>query len=335
LRPEEEIMTEIIVVDGVDGLEKDVSFEDVLAMLKESGTRGEKALWVDFQAATEEQVAQLADVIPIHDITRRDIFSDRVREKWGDYDEYLFVVGHGLNFNSGKELLDTISVSFLVYPRVLISFHKEELRSRGVVLERIEREARGVLPDEDWAFYAYLDALTDLYMDVVDHCADEIDAIDSAVLTSDAGSDLLARMSAARRNLANLRRRLLPKREFLQSLSYQDQSMISRETQIRLRNVLDHVIRMGELVDMGRDTLAGAQSNYIAQVSNRMNAVMKTLSIVATIMLPMTLVAGLFGMNVQVPGQNLDGQMWFWSLLAAMFVSGVLMIVVFRKRNWL
>jgi len=111
--------------------------------------------------------------------------------------------------------------------------------------------------------------------------------------------------------------------------------MLSRETQIRLRNVLDHVIRMGELVDMGRDTLAGAQSNYIAQVSNRMNAVMKTLSIVATIMLPMTLVAGLFGMNVQVPGQNLDGQMWFWSLLAAMFVSGVLMIVVFRKRNWL
>ena len=172
-------------------------------------------------------------------------------------------------------------------------------------------------------------------MDVVDHCSDEIDAIDTEVLEADVNTDLLAKMTGARRNLAKLRRRLLPKREFLQSLSYQDQNMISHETQIRLRNVLDHVIRMGELVDMGRDTLAGAQSNYIAQVSNRMNAVMKTLSIVATIMLPMTLVAGLFGMNVQVPGQNLDGQAWFWGLLIVMFITGIFMIVFFRKRNWL
>ena len=115
---------------------------------------------------------------------------------------------------------------------------------------------------------------------------------------------ILEKLAKARRRPSQFRRRLGSKKEFLQVLCYRDLPLISNPTKILMRDVYDHVIRMQELIDMIHDTLTTAQSNYIAQVSNRMNQVMKTLSIVATIMMPLGLLVGMFGMNVPVPGQG-------------------------------
>ena len=125
-----------------------------------------------------------------------------------------------------------------------------------------------------------------------------------------------------------------PKKEFLQVLTYRDHPLISKRTKTLLRDVYDHVIRMQEILDVARDTLSNAQSNYLAQVSNRMNEVMKTLSIVATIMLPLSLITGLFGINVHVPGQDAEGNYWFFGILSGMMVMVILMIVFFRRRHW-
>ena len=142
------------------------------------------------------------------------------------------------------------------------------------------------------------------------------------------------KIGESRPTLAQFRRRLVPKREFLQLLCYRDHPLISASTKILLRDVYDHTIRMQEVLDVARDILAGVQSNYLAQVSNRMNEVMKTLSIVATIMLPLSLVTGLFGINVHVPGQEAEGNYWFFGIVFSMMVMTISMIVYFRRRRW-
>ena len=175
-----------------------------------------------------------------------------------------------------------------------------------LVLKRIKEEHRGKLPNEDWALYAILVALVDVYDYEVNQFCDEIDAIDQAVLAYNNPNQLLQKIGESRPILAQFRRRLGPKKEFLQLLCYRDHPLVSNPTKILLRDVYDHTIRSKEVLDVARDTLANAQSNYLAQVSNRMNEVMKTLSIVATIMLPLSLVTGLFGINVHVPGQDVE-----------------------------
>ncbi len=328
-------MNRIIRVDRNEGIREDVTFEEALQTLERGAATPAEGFWLDFEEPTEAELGQLAQAAGIHELTTRELLNRKVREKWSEFGEYIYVVGHGLNFNPGQELFHTVKISILVYGNFVLSFHLTPLKTIEHVLERLREESLGKLPSEDWALYAILDALTDLYMAEVERFRDEVSAIDESVFDQQGGAEVLRRISEARRHLVQLQRRLNPKRDFLQMLCFRDHPQISRETQVYLRDVLDHVIRMIEQAGVARDTISDAQANYIAQVSNRMNAVMKTLSIVATVMMPLTLVAGLFGMNVHVPGQDAAGGLWFWGLIVAMTVMAVWMILYFRRKDWL
>ena len=325
----------ITVVDKGQGVRENVSMEEACDLLTKAKAGNHKDLWLNFQGISREEVDQIADVVDIHALNRKDILNQAVREKWEDFEGYLYVVGHGLNFNAGREVLDTIHVSFLQFDGFILTFHADPMKSQAAVLDRIQRQCRGVLPSADWILYAFLNALTDFYLNHVDVVADEVDALDHEVLTEKNDRLMLEKISDVRRKLMQLRRRLGPKRDFLQLLCMRDQEMISHEVQLMLRDVLNHVLRMQEMVEMARETLTSAQGNFLAQISNRMNEVMKTLSIVATIMMPLTFLTGLFGMNVHVPGQEAGGYMWFTALIIAMSSLVWVLYLYFRKQRWL
>ena len=327
-------MKRIVLVDKTHGINEDFPFSEVLAFLRENYNRNDKPFWIDFHKPTATEIGAIAQIVTIHHLTQEDILSKRAREKSEDFEEYLYVAGHALNFNPGHQLLDTVNVSILVYKTFILSFHAKGVRNVDIVLKRIKEEHRGKLPDEDWVLYALLDALVDVYEHEVNEFSDEIDAIDQAVLAYNNPKQLLQKIGDARPILAQFRRRLSPKKEFLQLLCYRNHPLVSAPTKILLRDVYDHTIRMQEVLDVARDTLASAQSNYLAQVSNRMNEVMKTLSIVATIMLPLSLITGLFGINVHVPGQDVDGNSWFIGIVGVMIVTAILLIAFFRRRGW-
>ena len=327
-------MKNIILVDKTHGIKERISFSEAFDFIKANHDKKDKPFWIDFHKPTAKELAEIAQIIPIHHLTQEDILSKTVREKSEDFEDYLYVVGQALNFNPGHELLDTVNVSMVVFSTFILSFHAKKVKNVNVVLKRIKEENRGKLPNEDWALYAILDALVDVYDQEVNQFCDEIDAIDQAVLAYDNPNQLLHKIGESRPVLAQFRRRLAPKKEFLQLLCYRDHSLVSAPTKILLRDVYDHTIRMQEVLEVARDTLASAQSNYLAQVSNRMNEVMKTLSIVATIMLPLSLVTGLFGINVHVPGQEAEGNYWFFGIVFSMMVMTISMIVYFRRRRW-
>ena len=251
-------MKSTILVDKIHGIKEKISFSEALDFIKANHDQKDKPFWIDFHKITDKELNEIAQVIPIHHLTEEDILSKRVREKSEDFEEYLYVVGHGLNFNPGHKLHDTVNVSMLVYSSFILSFHSKKIKSIEMVVERIKREALGKLPNEDWALYALLDGLVDIYEQEVSQFCEEVDAIDYAVLAYKEPEQLLQRISEERRNLAQFRRRVGPKKEFLQVLSYRDHPLISTLTKNLLRDVHDHVIRMQEVLDVARGTLSNA-----------------------------------------------------------------------------
>ena len=327
-------MKNIILVDKLHGIKERTSFFEVLEFIKANRDQKDKPFWIDFYNPTASDLGEIAKIISLHHLTQEDILSKKVREKSEEFDDYLYVIGHALNYNPDHKLHDTVNVSILVYSTFILSFHSKKVKSVEMVVERLKREALGKLPNEDWALYALLDGIVDVYEQEVNQFCNEVDAIDDAVLAYDEPEKLLRRISEERRNLSLFRRRVGPKKELLQLLTYRDHPLVSKLTKTLLRDVYDHAIRMLEVLDMARDTLSSAQSNYLTQVSNRMNVVMKTLSIVATIMLPLSFITGLFGINVHVPGQDANGNYWFFGIVAGMMVMAISMIVYFRHRHW-
>lgn len=328
-------MKDITLVNQTDGIQEGITFDEVIQVVIEGKEKQDSPFWIDFEGSTKEELERLAKHTSIHELTIEDILSSEVREKSEEFDDYLYVIGHGLNFDSGDDLLKTRNISLIVYPHYILSFHNHPIKSSQVVIKRLRREGKGKLPSEDWVLYGLLDALVDLYVEEVNHFVEKVDEIDHMVLAYNESEDILEKLAKARRRLSQFRRRLGPKKEFLQILSYRDLTLISDPTKLLIRDVYDHVIRMQELIDIVHDTLTTAQSNYIAQVSNRMNQVMKTLSIVATIMMPLGLLAGMFGMNVPVPGQGATDLTWFISLSVGMVIVSVIMILFFLRQRWL
>lgn len=327
-------MARIITVGESEGIVEDVSLDALLAV-RHSDTQPGSRFWADIEDPDEEEMEQIAEAFGIHPSTVSDCLTRNVPVKWQEFDNYLYIVNHGLNFNEGDDLLETLNLSILVFNDCVLSIHTAPLRSRDMTLDRIRTDHQGKLPSPDWVAFALLDAITDLYGTQVDKLMDEVEALDEEVLAGYMRSEFLEHMGEARRHLAAMRRRLSPKREFLQLLCARDLRLIDPATQIYLRGVLDKVIRGLERIEVARETLITAQSNYLAQISNRMNEVMKTLSIVATVVLPLSFLTGLFGMNVRVPGQDALGVGWFAGLLCFMSVIVFGLLALFRHRKWL
>lgn len=311
----------------------DATLDDLLALRGPDG-RVREPFWADIEAPSPDEMRRIAERFGIHPLTVDDCLTRRVPVKWENFDDYLYLVSHALNFNRGWDLLETVNLSVLIFRDFVLSVHAVPLRGVGLAREKLRREHKGRLPSPDWAWYALLEGITSFYVELSDDVDEEVEALDEAALSEDGGAELLQRMAGARRHLAVLRRRLAPMRESLQTVTAREMPFLRRPTQLYLRDVLDNVVRMLEKIEVTRETLMNAQSNYLAQASNRMNAVMKTLSIVATLMLPLSFLTGLFGMNVPVPGQASEGLAWFGLLVGGMVAVAMALFVFFRLKRW-
>ena len=187
-------MKNIILVEKTYGIKERISFSEALDFIKANHDQKDKPFWMDFHKISANKLNEIAQIVPIHYLTQEDILSKRVREKSEDFDEYLYVVGHGLNFNPGHKLHDTVNISMLVYSTFILSFHSKKVKTVEMLVERIKKEALGKLPNEDWALYALLDGLVDIYEQEVNQFCDEVDAIDLAVLAYKMPEQLLQKL---------------------------------------------------------------------------------------------------------------------------------------------
>jgi magnesium transporter len=290
--------------------------------------------WLDLDDDDEAMRTVLLRDLKLHPLAVEDIFQERPIPKVEDYGDYLYVVVHGISCeHDDPEDLRTLEVDLVISPRWVVSHHHGGMTATDEVLSECGRNARLFDKGSGFIAHAIMDHVVDYYSPVVDAFDRYVDEVESAVV-SNPQQTLLQRIFRLKRSLQRLRRIAMHQREVLLRLSRGEFDQIPDKALPFFRDIHDHFVRVSDLADGYRELLSGALDAYLSVVSNRMNEVMKTLTLVATIMLPLTFIAGVYGMNFE----NMPELHWalgYPFALALMGVVAVGMGLWFRYKRWL
>jgi len=296
-------------------------------------SRGE-FFWLDLSHPSPEDIDALGEIFGLHPLALDDTRAFGQRPKLDDYDTYVLLVFYGLalQHEQGEEPA-LLEVHLYISGDAVVTVrhgHCEELEG---VRRRFEQREAGA---EQFVVYRILDALTDSFFPVLTHIDDAIDELQEAMIDSPTDEQLHA-IFRIRRKLVAMRRVVTPQRDIFARAVDDIADIPGLEAGQRdyFRDIYDHLIRISDLIDSYRDLLSGAMDVYLSTVSNRLNAVMKQLTIVATIFLPLTFVTGFFGQNFGWMVRHIDSAVAFWGLgVGAVAVASAIMLVLFRRAGY-
>jgi magnesium transporter len=292
-------------------------------------------LWVDIESATQVEAAGLlAETFGFHPLAIDDCFNVHVDPaKVDDYGNYIFVIAQAIGYESSKEELETTELDLFLGSNYVVSFHSQPLPFVNDLRRRIDQDSPEATRGADFLAHALLDALVDAYQPAVDQLDDMLTRVEERVLARPDQS-LLQEVLLLKHNVQRLRRTILPQRDVVNRISRGEfPSVIRSEMNIYFRDIYDHVVRVQELMESVRDLADGVLNTYLSSVNNRMNEVMKTLSVVATILLPLTFIASIYGMNFEhMP--ELTWHFGYFIVLGAMAAVAAGMVAFFRLRRW-
>lgn len=296
-------------------------------------------VWVNVDGVGDAAlITQLGRLFHLHRLALEDVVHVHQRAKAESYESYYFVVGrmHCDEAASGSE-----QISMFLGPRFLLTFQERPGGDcLGAVRTRIRAGwglARASRPD--YLLYALLDVIVDHYFPLVERCGERLDFAEDLALASPM-TDVMSTVHDIKRSLIGIRRAIWPMRDAINTLLRDDSSLISADTRVYLRDVHDHTIQIIDLVESYRDIASGITEVHLAQVSLRTNEIMKVLTIISTVFIPLTFVAGIYGMNFDrtVSPWSMPELGWRWgyvSVIAAMAAGAVGMLYFFRRRGWL
>jgi magnesium transporter len=312
-------------------LDRDVPFSEYSGILKD----GQDLIWLDIEdKLDEDEVELLTEVVGLHPIAIEDCIMVNTRPKVEHYDDYIFAVVHtaanDLASRGGKQ----IELNIFLSKQFLISVHQGRAPSISVTEERLKRNPSILGAGTDRLFHTIYDKLVDNYFPLMDKVDDVIDDIEDEVLEHP-DPKVLARMVEVRKDLVSLHRVVSPLRETTHLLVREGfDGILQDEIRIYFRDVYDHLVRVLDLIDTYRDTLSTTFEAYHFMMSTRMNEVMKTLTMIATIMMPLTVITGIYGMNFKFMPE-INHPLGYFSVLTVMGVLTLLMLLFFRRKQWL
>ena len=288
--------------------------------------------WINVDGLGNEAILrQIGEVFRLHRLVLEDITNVPQRPKVEQYDDALFLVTHMVSVEQG---LRTEQLSLVLKPGVVLTVQERPGDCLDPVRERI-RKGMGRIrnANADYLAYAILDAVTDHYFPVLEEHGERLEALEDAVLER-ADMNAISGIREAKRDLLTLRRTLWPQRDALNWLMREDCPLIAAETRPYLRDCYDHVTRIIDMIETYRELASDLSGAHLAAVSNQMNAVMKVLTIIATIFIPMTFIAGVYGMNFR----HMPELGWRWGYAGALALMAAVaggMLLYFRKKGWL
>ncbi|MFV9646845.1 MAG: magnesium/cobalt transporter CorA, partial [Desulfobacterales bacterium] len=279
-------------------------------------------------------IEEFGKAFNIHPLLLEDIVHSDQRPKLEDYDDYLFLVLRMLRYDEAKEELQSEQVSLILGPNFVITFQEREGDVFDAVRARI-RDGKGKIRKMgcDYLAYALIDSVVDNYFLVFEKYGEKIEALQEEVL-SHPTPETLQVIQGTKRDMIFLRKSVWPLREAINALQRGESSLVTDNVNIYLRDVYDHTIQVIETIETFRDMISGTLDVYLSSVSNKMNAVMKVLTIIATIFMPMTFIAGIYGMNFKY----MPELEWHWGYpltLGIMLLLVAIMLLWFRRKRFL
>jgi magnesium transporter len=299
-----------------------------------SGASG-VVVWVDLAAPSIPESLILSDTFAFHPLSVEDAMSARQYPKAEAYDGYLYVILHGIGFRVQDERqFCTHDVDFFVGPHYLVTVHDGD---STVILELREHATRDpkIVGDGPVALlHRVVDAMVDSYRPEMDKLEDRLDDLEKNIF-DDPYPALVRQLLDEKRQVAWLRRIVTPQRDVIGRLARRDFLDIGTEMSFRFRDIYDHLVRIADDVLIFQDRITGMLDAHLSNVSNRLNEVMKVLTILTTIFMPLTLLAGLYGMNVPLPVFPGGDRMQFWWLSGISLAIVVAMLAMFRRKRWI
>jgi len=279
-------------------------------------------------------IERLGHHFGLHPLLLEDIANTGQRPKQEDYGDYLFAVVKMLYYDAGTRKTDAEQVSIVTGPNFVISFQEQE----GDVFEEVRgriRNDKGRIRKcgADYLAYSLIDSIVDNYFVILEGLGERIETVEEELIAGP-GQQTSRKIHRLKGEALFVRKSVWPLREVIGSLARGDSKLIKPDTLPYLRDVYDHIIQVADTVDTYRDMISGMLDTYLSALSNRLNEVMKVLTIIATIFIPLTFVAGLYGMNFK----NMPELEWPWgypTALAVMAAAAGLMLVYFKRKKWL
>jgi magnesium transporter len=298
-------------------------------------------IWVDLPDPGEQVQPDVENVLRnvfcFHPLAIDDALVESHVPKVDDWGEYLYIVLHAVSYNRDFSNVDTSEVDIFVGANYLVTHHTEDVKSLDRQWQATLRDERHTRRGVDYLLYELCDNMAAEYMPCMDEMDDEIDRLEDAVF-SGSNPRTVERIFKLKSAVLALRRVLSPQREVLNKLARGDFAVIDARDRIYFRDVYDHFVRLADLNESLRDLVAGSLDTYLSVVANRTNDVMKALTIISVLFMPLTFITGFFGMNFF--GANIDltegASRWPFFILAMLLMAAIptLILMYIRRRGW-
>jgi magnesium transporter len=323
----------VMAFSGADFMEKEIKEIDELQAIRVAY----RSVWIDVTGlGSEDKLNGLARLLKLHPLAMEDVVNVHQRAKVDEFGDSLFVVSRMVD---GEDALHTEQLSFFLQDRVLVSFQERPGDCWDPLRQRI-RTHRGKICDSgvDHLLYALLDAVVDSYFPVMERLSDQVDMIELEIIDQ-LNPAQMHDIHVLRGQLLGLRRAIRPHREMINELVRDSLPLLNQETRVHLRDCYDHVVQVIDTVDTYRELTSDLRDFYLSSVSNNMNEVMKVLTIISTIFIPLSFVAGVYGMNFsdQSPW-NMPELKWYLGYPFALVIMGIIaigLLIYFKRRRWL
>jgi magnesium transporter len=330
-KKEEEVRITVIDYDENEISERVIASPDECISYKDKNT----VSWINIDGLHDMNVIRkIGEIFGLHPLVLEDIVNTGQRPKMDDFEDYIFITARMLFYKEEDMEIVSEQFSLILGSKYVISFQETVGDVFDPVRERL-RKGKGRIrkKDPDYLAYSLMDAIVDGYFIVLEKIGEDIESLEEELM-ADPKTETLNKIHYLKRELISLRKSVWPLREVISLLSRGETDLVKENTIIFIRDVYDHTIQVIDTIETYRDMVSGMLDVYLSSISNRMNEVMKVLTVIATIFIPLTFVAGIYGMNFKY----MPELEWHWGYhlaLGMMSFIGVIMYVWFRRRRFL
>lgn len=304
-------------------------FDETLSLPKEN------SLWVNVEGLSDVAlIQQVAKQFKLHPLTVEDILNVQQRPKIEEFDEYLFLTIKMLGWNEKKLSFSVEQYSFVLGKNFVLSFQETETSIYESLRERLKSTNMQRLRQQgpDYLLYRFVDAVIDQYFVILEGLGEQIETIEERLIAAPTPQNARI-LYHLKRQMLMLRKAIWPMREVINHLSQAEEAYVTRFTRVYFRDAYDHIVQAIDTVETFRDMLASMLDVYLSSLTNRMNEVMKTLTIIATIFIPITSLASIYGMNFEYMPE-LHYKFGYPTVLIVMLTIAIVMLIYFRSKKW-
>jgi magnesium transporter len=291
--------------------------------------------WIKISGLINQQfIEKISRTFELHPLVMEDILHPFQRPKFEDYGDYVFFVTKRINIDNETESLSIEQISIILGSNYVISFEEQKSNVFDAIIERI-RLAKGRVRflGPDYLTYILIDILIDNYFLILDSIGILLEDIEDGLIY-DPKPETLQKTYILKRKTIEIRKSIWPMRELINKLQREQSKLITDDLKIYLRDIYDHIFRITDILENYRDIIFGMLDMYLSSISNRMNDIMKVLTIISTVFIPLSFLAGFYGMNFQYMPE-LANPLSYPLLIIAMVSIFSLMLIYFKRRKWI